>query len=63
MSKVELIEKMAKRLVQERTMLSTEEFTTLIQNAESEDEKALYADIYNFLLALRQKDVMANEKY
>ncbi len=64
MTRIETMEMAAQTLVGgEEKMLSTLELRTLVEKARSEDERDFYIAIYNYLLARRQKEVMANESY
>ena len=47
----------------EHAMISGEEYLELLATAKSQAEKEFYTQIYNFLLAQRQKEVIANESY
>ena len=40
-----------------------EEYLTPLDGAQSQEEKEFYTQIYNYLLAKRQKEVIANEHY
>ena len=63
MTRIETIEMAAQTFVGDGKMLSTPELQTLVAKANSEDERDFYIAIYNFLLAKRQKEVMAHESY
>ena len=63
MTRMETIEMAAQTFVGDGKMLSASELRTLIEKANSEDERDFYIAIYNFLLAKRQKEVMAHESY
>lgn len=64
MTRIETIEMAAQTLVGGTgKMLATTELQTLIGEAHSEEERDFYVLIYNYLLAKRQKEVMANESY
>ena len=63
MTRIETIEMAAQTFVGDGKMLSTLELQTLIEKAHTEDERDFYIAIYNFLLAKRQKEVMAHESY
>lgn len=47
----------------DNSMISGEEYLELLDSAKSREEKEFYTQIYNFLLAQRQKEVIANESY
>ena len=63
MTRIETIEMAAQTFVGDGKMLSTPELQTLVAKSNSEDERDFYIAIYNFLLAKRQKEVMAHESY
>ena len=63
MTRIETMEIAAQTFVGGGKMLSTDELRTLIEKANSEDEREFYIAIYNFFLAKRQKEVMAHESY
>ncbi len=63
MTRIETIEMAAQTFVGDGKMLSTDELRTLLGKANSEDERDFYIAVYNFLLARRQKEVMAHESY
>ena len=63
MTRIETIEMAAQTFVGDGKMLSTLELQTLVAKANTEDERDFYIAIYNFLLAKRQKEVMAHESY
>lgn len=64
MTRIETIEMAAQTLVGgAEKMLATTELQTLVEKAHSEEERDFYILIYNYLLAKRQKEVMANENY
>ncbi len=62
MTKIDLVEKTAKTIL-DSGVLSVEEFNTLAEKAKSKEEVELYAQIYNYLLGKRQREVIANESY
>ncbi len=62
MTKIDLVEKTAKTIL-DSGVLSAEEFNTLAEKAKSKEEVELYAQIYNYLLGKRQREVIANESY
>ncbi len=63
MTRIETIEMAAQAFVGGGKMLSTPELQTLVEKAHSEEERDFYIAIYNYFLARRQKEVMANESY
>lgn len=64
MTKVETLKHSAEVLFGGDTpTISGEEYLTLLEQANSQEEKEYYAQIYNYLLAKRQKEVIANEHY
>lgn len=64
MTKVETLKNSAKVLFgSDNPMISGEEYLELLDSAKSRTEKEFYTQMYNFLLAQRQKEVIANESY
>ena len=64
MTKVETLKSSAEALFSgDNAMISGEEYLELLAGAKSRAEKEFYTQIYNFLLAQRQKEVIANESY
>ncbi len=63
MTRIETIEMAAQTFIGDGKMLSADELQTLIGKANTGDERDFYIAIYNFLLAKRQKEVMAHESY
>ena len=64
MTKIETLKNSAEMLLGgENSMISGEEYLELLTTAKSQAEKEFYTQIYNFLLAQRQKEVIANESY
>ena len=64
MTKIETLKNSAETLFgSDNPMLSGEEYLELLDSANSRAEKEFYTQIYNFLLAQRQKEVIANERY
>ena len=43
--------------------LNGEEYLELLESASCYEEKEFFTEIYNFLLAKRQKEVIKNERY
>ena len=43
--------------------INGDEYLALLDVAKSQAEKEFYTQIYNYLLAKRQKEVIANENY
>ena len=64
MSKTEMLEQAVKALLSgENKGLNAEEFNTLVNNAESQTEIELYAEIYNYLLGQKHEEVMKDGLY
>lgn len=64
MTKIESLKTSAEILFGNDTpTINGEEYLTLLDGAKSHAEKEYYNQIYNFLLAKRQKEVIANEHY
>lgn len=64
MSKLELVKKTAESIIQsEDKMLSTEELNQLLTTASSSEEIDFYSQLYNYLLAKKQKQVIQNGQY
>ena len=64
MSKLELLKKTAESIIQsEDKMLSTEELNQLLTTASSSEEIDFYSQLYNYLLAKKQKQVIQNGQY
>ncbi len=64
MTKIETLKNSAEVLFGSDTpTISGEEYLELLEGAKSRAEKEFYTQIYNFLLAQRQKEVIANESY
>jgi hypothetical protein len=61
MSERELLKKTAEAF--NGKMLSVDDFNRLVDEAKTQEEISFYGMVYNYLLAKRQKEVMANEKY
>lgn len=64
MTKIETLKNSAEALFDsDNPTISGEEYLELLESAKSRAEKEFYTQIYNFLLAQRQKEVIANESY
>lgn len=64
MTKIETLKNSAEALLgSENQMISGEEYLELLSSAKTFAEKEFYTQIYNYLLAKRQKEVVANEHY
>lgn len=64
MTKIETLKNSAKVLFgSDMPTINGEEYLALLDGAQSQDEKEFYTQIYNYLLAKRQKEVIANEHY
>lgn len=64
MTKIELLKSSAETLLgSENQVLSGDEYLELLSSAKTFAEKEFYTQIYNYLLAKRQKEVIANEHY
>ena len=64
MTKIELLKFSAEILLgSENQVLSGDEYLELLSGAKTFAEKEFYTQIYNYLLAKRQKEVIANEHY
>lgn len=64
MSKTEAITAFAKAVLsEEKPVISTDELNFLIQNADSQQERDLYVNIYNYLLQRSQKEVIDSGEF
>lgn len=64
MTTFELIKQVASDFTQsEEKMLSTDELNALIDSASSKEEVDFYSQLYNYLLARRQQQVIQNGQY
>lgn len=64
MTKIETLKNFAEVLFgNDNPTISGEEYLELLDCAKSRAEKEFYTQIYNFLLAQRQKEVIVNESY
>ena len=64
MTKIELLRLSAEALLgSENQILSGDEYLELLSGAKTFAEKEFYTQIYNYLLAKRQKEVIAHEHY
>lgn len=64
MTKIETLKNSAEALFgSDNPTINGEEYLELLERAKSRAEKEYYTQIYNFLLAQRQKEVIANESY
>ena len=64
MNKINSIKAMATCIFsEEKSTITTQEFDTLMKIAESQDEKELYVNLYNFFLKKNSKEVIKNGKY
>ena len=64
MTKIETLKNSAIALLGgDNPTISGEEYLELLDGATSWAEKEFYTQIYNYLLAKRQKEVIANERY
>ncbi len=64
MTKLDTLENTAKLLLEnENAAISGDEYLALIERASTQAEIDFYAQLYNYFLAKRQKEVIANEHY
>ena len=64
MTKIETLKFSAEALFgSESRMINGDEYLELLSSAKNFEEKEFYTQVYNFLLAKRQKEVIANEHY
>lgn len=64
MSTFELVKQVATDFTQSgEKMLSTDELNALIDSAASKDEIDFYSQLYNYLLAKKQQQVIQNGQY
>ena len=64
MTKIETLKNSAELLFgSDNPTISAEEYLQLLEGAKTRAEQEFYTQIYNFLLAQRQKEVIANESY
>lgn len=64
MTRIKLFQSTAENIFEgDNPVLTAEEYLTLIREAKTQKEKDFYLQIYNYLLAERQKEVIANETY
>lgn len=62
MTKIETLKNSAKVLFgSDMPTINGEEYLALLDDAQSQAEKEFYAQIYNYLLAKRQKEMIAKE--
>ena len=64
MTTFELVKQIASDFTQSgEKMLSTDELNALIDSASSKEEVDFYSQLYNYLLARRQQQVIQNGQY
>ena len=64
MTTFELVKQVASDFTQSgEKMLSTDELNALIDSASSKEEVDFYSQLYNYLLAKRQQQVIQNGQY
>ena len=64
MTTFELVKQIASDFTQSgEKMLSTDELNGLIDTASSQEEVDFYSQLYNYLLARKQKQVIQNGQY
>lgn len=64
MTTFELVKQVASDFTQSgEKMLSTDELNALIDTASSQEEVDFYSQLYNYLLARKQKQVIQNGQY
>lgn len=64
MTTLELVKQVASDFTQSgEKMLSTDELNALIDSASSKEEVDFYSQLYNYLLARKQKQVIQNGQY
>lgn len=64
MTRIQLFQSTAEKLFDgENSVLTAEEYLTLIQEAKTQEEKDFYSQMYNYLLSRKQKEVIENETY
>ena len=64
MTTFELVKQIASDYTQSgEKMLSTDELNALIDSASSKEEVDFYSQLYNYLLAKRQQQVIQNGQY
>ena len=64
MNKIESIKNMADYLLKSSEKIITEEeFAVLLSLAESDDEKKLYNNLYNYLLNSKSKEIIKSGKF
>ncbi len=64
MTTFELVKQVASDFTQSgEKMLSTDELNALIDSASSKEEVDFYSQLYNYLLARRQQQVIQNGQY
>ena len=64
MTTFELVKQVASDFTQSgEKMLSTDELNALIDSASSKEEVDFYFQLYNYLLARKQKQVIRNAQY
>ena len=64
MTKIETLKNSAEILFgSDMPTINGEEYLALLEGAKTEEEKEFYTQIYNYLLAKRQKEVIENERY
>ena len=64
MTRIQLFQSTAENIFEgDNPVLTAEEYLTLIREAKTQEEKDFYSQMYNYLLAQKQKEVIANETY
>ena len=64
MTKIETLKNSAKIFFgSDNPTINADEYLQLLDSAKTRAEQEFYTQIYNFLLAQRQKEVIANESY
>ena len=64
MQKIESIENMAKTILSDKShIISPDELNSLLSLAESDIEKELYIELYNFFLRKKSEEVIKNGKF
>lgn len=64
MSRVEAVERMAKAVLgNSDKVISTDEYNELISQAQNQEERDLYTELYNYLIKKKQRGLVEDGVY
>ena len=64
MSRVEAVEQMAKAILgNSDKVISTDEYNELISQAQNQEERDLYTELYNYLIKKKQRGLVEDGVY